>query len=133
MPKPMFFKILISKIKLANAAGLLALTIGITLSSNLFAQNNPSASLNEAGVLQLVGDQPLKNMYSFTLTGVSFESEDAAVTFFEGLNTELVTFRVMFESQKAVVMLQRSKQPAWSVADWNNYLLTLTTANPIRN
>lgn len=129
----MFFKFLINKMKLVNAAGLLALTIGITLSSNLIAQNNPTATLNEAGVLQLPADQPLKNMYPFLLNGVSFENENAAVTFFEGLNTDLVTFRVMLDSQKAIVMIQRSKQPTWSIAEWNSYLLNLTTSNPIRN
>jgi hypothetical protein len=129
----MFFKILISKIKFANVATLLILTAGIVFSSNILAQTESSASLNEAGVLQLSTDQPLKNMYPFMLTGLSFEDEDAAVIFFEGMNTELVTFRVMLDSQKAVVMIQRAKQPAWSVADWNSYLLTLTTANPIRN
>jgi hypothetical protein len=72
-------------------------------------------------------------MYSFQLTGISFETSDEAVEFFEAFNTELVTFRVMYESQKAVVMIQRSKQPTWGVVEWNNYLLEHTTANPIRN
>ncbi|MFN6378279.1 MAG: hypothetical protein ACK4WD_03325 [Flavobacteriales bacterium] len=113
--------------------GALVLTISLFFSSNVFGQNNPQASLNEAGVLQIPVDQPLKNMYTFQLTGISFENSDLAVSFFEELNTEFVTFRVMYESQKAVVMIQRSKQPTWDVAEWNTYLQEITTANPIRN
>jgi hypothetical protein len=129
----MLFKILTNQMKAPKLLGAIFLTIILFVSSNVFGQNNPQASLNEAGILQIPVDQPLKNMYTFQLTGISFENNDVAVSFFEGLDTELVTFRVMYESQKAVVMIQRSKQPTWDVAEWNTYLQEITTANPIRN
>lgn len=129
----MLFKILATKMNAPKLTGALVLTVSLFISSNIFGQGLPQASLNEAGVLQIPIDQPLKNMYTFQLTGVTFENSDQAVTFFEVRNTDLVTFRVMYESQKAVVMIQRSMQPAWSVDDWNSYLEEITTANPIRN
>jgi hypothetical protein len=129
----MLIKSLATKMNAPRLIGALVLTISLFVSSNVFGQNNPQASLNEAGVLQIPVDQPLKNMYTFQLTGISFENSDLAVSFFEELNTEFVTFRVMYESQKAVVMIQRSKQPTWDVAEWNTYLQEITTANPIRN
>jgi hypothetical protein len=133
MPKPMLIKSLAKKMNTPKFFGALVLTISLLVSSNIFGQNNPQASLNEVGILQIPVDQPLKNMYTFQLTGITFENNDVAVSFFEERNTELVTFRVMYESQKAVVMIQRSKQPSWGVAEWNNYLQEITTANPIRN
>lgn len=129
----MLFKILTTKMNTPKFFGVLVLTISLFVSSNVFGQNNSQASLDEAGILQIPVDQPLKNMYTFPLTGITFENNDVAVSFFEERNTEFVTFRVMYESQKAVVMIQRSKQPSWGVAEWNTYLQEITTANPIRN
>ena len=106
---------------------------GVLFSSEIMAQSKPVATLSSNGVLQLPTNLPLAGSYQFDITSMQFATENDAVQFFAGKQYADFTVRPNFNLNKAIVMLNLSQHPSWSVQQWNAHLSSVTAAQPLNN
>ena len=62
----------------------------------------------------------LREVYSLDISSLDLESFGTAIEFFSEKNTNLVMFRPNTDATTAMVFLQVSKKPQWTVSDWND-------------
>ena len=106
---------------------------GVLFSSEITAQSKPVATLSSNGVLQLPANLPLSSSYQFDIAAMQFATEKDAVEFFASKSYADMTVRPNFSLHKAVVMLDLSKHPGWTVQQWNALLSSATAAQPLNN
>jgi hypothetical protein len=106
---------------------------GVLFSSEITAQSKPVATLSSNGVLQLPTNLPLSSSYQFDISAMQFATEKDAVEFFAGKQYADMTVRPNFSLNKAIVMLDLSKYPSWTVQQWNAHLSSVTAAQPLNN
>ncbi|MFM9983741.1 MAG: hypothetical protein ACKVOK_00815 [Flavobacteriales bacterium] len=106
---------------------------GVLFSSEIMGQSKPVATISSNGVLQLPTNVPLAGSYQFDITSMQFANESDAVEFFASKQYADMTVRPNFSLNKAVVMLDLSKHPGWTVQQWNAHLSSVTAAQPLNN
>lgn len=100
---------------------LLLTCIALCTALGLSAQN-PQATLNKAGHVKLPTEIPLNDAYEIDISGFDFADEMAAVDFFRSMSGQKHFYRPVVSQQVAILYLQRTQAPDWTVADWNAYL-----------
>jgi hypothetical protein len=81
-------------------------------------QAENSLSMKENGTFEIPSTE-LKEVYSLDISSLNLESFETAIEFFSEKNTELIMFRPNADGTAATVFLQISKNPQWTVSDWN--------------
>lgn len=114
---------------LAVSSGLLVL--GVFAAGGAIAQTPPLANLSGDGILQLPANLPLSDSYYFDLSQYQFGSDDEMTDFLSNKSGDNYIVRALPHLQRGILMLSRENHPAWTVADWNVYLNTASTLNPI--
>jgi hypothetical protein len=94
--------------------------------ASAWAQNHLSVLVNNNGTIALPIDQELQEVYEIDIASLEFESLEGAVEYFKELNSKYVLFRPNPDLNTAMLYLQLSKRPAWSVEQWNNLLAEVT-------
>ncbi|MCC6599191.1 MAG: hypothetical protein IT223_00790 [Crocinitomicaceae bacterium] len=109
----------------------MASAILLLAGSMAFGQELPVANVSSTGVLQISADQPLNGSYHFDLSQFQFDSDNAMTDFLSNKSGDSFIVRALPHLNKGVLMLQLENHPSWTVDDWNAYLNTATTLNPI--
>jgi hypothetical protein len=91
------------------------------LGSQVFSQTN-EAIVTQNGAVLLNEQEPLQSYYTISADQFNFESDQQAISYFNGINTEYVVYRPTLYNGKVNIYLQVKKQPDWTVEDWNAYL-----------
>jgi hypothetical protein len=95
--------------------------ITIFTGTQAFSQTG-EAVVTKAGAVLLNDEEPLQSHYTISASQFNFESDQQAINYFNGLNTEYVAYRPTLYNGKVNIYLQLKKQPDWTVEDWNAYL-----------
>ncbi|MFT4772199.1 MAG: hypothetical protein ACI9CP_000151 [Cryomorphaceae bacterium] len=82
-------------------------------------QAEGSLSMKENGTFEIPSTE-LREVYSLDISSLDLESFGTAIEFFSEKNTNLVMFRPNTDATTAMVFLQVSKKPQWTVSDWND-------------
>jgi len=106
---------------------------GMFISTEMYCQSKPAATLSAAGILQLPTNVALAPSYVFELSSFGFATADQAIQYFAGKQYADFVIRPNTAQNKAVVMLSTSNHPGWSVAQWNTLLNAALTAQPLTN
>lgn len=106
---------------------------GMFISTEVMAQQKPTATLNANGVLQLPANVPLAPAYVFSMSSFGFANETAAAQYFSSKSYNSFFMRPNYSQNKVVVMLDLTTHPGWTVTQWNNLLNSQTTATPLLN
>lgn len=85
----------------------------------VFSQAENSLSMKENGTFEIPSTE-LREVYSLDVSSLELESFETAIEFFSEKNTNLIIFRPNADGTAATVFLQISKNPQWTVSDWNN-------------
>lgn len=98
-----------------------AILIVFTVFSSLalFGQTENPLIINENGTFEIPSTN-LKEFYSLDISSLELNSIEEAVEFFSEKNTDLIVFRPNADGTTATVFLQISRNPQWTVSDWNN-------------
>jgi hypothetical protein len=91
------------------------------LGSQVFSQTN-EAIVTQNGAVLLNEQEPLQSHYTINADQFNFQSDQQAINYFNGINTEYVVYRPTLYNGKVNIYLQTKKQPDWTVEDWNTYL-----------
>lgn len=86
-----------------------------------FSQTN-EATVTKNGAVVLNEEQPLQSHYTISASQFDFESDQDAISYFNGINTDFVVYRPTLYNGKVNIYLQLKKQPDWTIEDWNDYL-----------
>jgi|LakMenE01Jun11ns_1017448.scaffolds.fasta_scaffold9702612_2 hypothetical protein len=91
------------------------------------AQVRPTATLNNQGVVQLPIDKPISTHYEFDLSQHGFKT-DAEMLEYLSTKSEVDYFvRANTETKKAILVLDRSQHPDWTIEQWNQHLQNKTS------
>jgi len=80
------------------------------------------ATVTEEGAVTLSEEEPLQTHYTISASQFDFESDQEAINYFNGINTEYVVYRPTLYNGKINIYPQLKKNPDWTVEDWNAYL-----------
>jgi hypothetical protein len=80
------------------------------------------AALSKSGHIVLNADQALLSAYELDASSFNFQSSEEALAYFADKQTEMVTYRPVFQNNVVMIYLQIKRQPQWSLNDWNAYL-----------
>lgn len=104
----------------------LLLLLGFAGAVHLNAQAVPKASYDKtAKMLTLDEKAPFSYLFELDIKSWKFASKEKADEFFSNWTTELVSFQVHFDKQKADVLLKTRMNPGWGAKEWNAYLSQL--------
>ncbi len=100
--------------------------LGFAGAARLNAQTAPKATYDKATkVLSLDEKAPFAYLFELDIKPWKFASKEKADEFFSNWTTELVSFQVHFDKQKADVLLKTRMNPSWGAKEWNAYLAQL--------
>lgn len=80
------------------------------------------ASIKEDAIV-LDNTQTVQDRYTLDLSTFNFQSEEEARNYFESKNSQLVSYRVLFDDNVAIVFPQIKLKPEWTTENWNAYFL----------
>ena len=99
------------------------LIFGLFVSSSVFAQSNPGATLSsDTGVTLSLSDD-LSDTYDIDISQRNWTLDEAqfAVTYFEE-KSELIDIELDYPNQKFILKLDLDAQATWTVEKWNEHL-----------
>jgi len=99
---------------------ILILSLFISCHNNVLAQLN-EVKVNDKGSIVLDENSELNSHYTLNLSEFEFDSDQKAIEYFNGLNTEYVIYRPTLYQGTVQIYLQLKKKPDWTLADWNEY------------
>ena len=119
------------RFKLDEFSMLVGILLPLLFAGNIAsAQNTPNATLSETGIIQLPSDQALSDVYYFDMSQFHL-SDDDMTDLLSTKSSEHYSVRALPHLDKGILMLGRDEHPSWSISDWNVYLNTAGTINPI--
>lgn len=91
------------------------------ITAGVQAQTQKASIQHDAIVID--NTQKVQDRYTLDLSTFNFQSEIEAKNYFESKNSQLVSYRVLFDDNVAVVFPQIKLKPEWTAENWNAYFL----------
>lgn len=87
--------------------------------------------MDENYCITLDSDMAVYDQYAIDVSGLDFDTKDEAQKVFDGISSNLVSFRLDAPSRTATMILHtdRTGQTAWTKADWIDYFDSRCTTN----
>lgn len=104
-----------------NLKLILAAIFLFMVTAGVQAQNQKASIKGDAIVID--NTQPVQDRYTLDLSTFNFQSEQEARNYFESKNSQLVSYRVLFDDNVAIVFPQIKLKPEWTTENWNAYFL----------
>jgi len=108
-----------------------AMLLSLFAATTASAQNHPSATLSDTGIVQIPAGQPIAPTYLVDLSHLDFSSDQQMIDWVGGKSAEGFAMRAIPHMNKAVLMLDCQDHPQWSCTDWNGLLYAKFSENPL--